>query len=83
MHLDLIWMLQKELSLLLKKLFQHVPTINSIWYLGAAIGGLLIILTVLFLAPCLIKKLIDDLWMIKAYIYGNGLWLREHKRVPI
>ena len=39
--------------------------------------------TVLFLAPCLIKKLIDDLWMIKASIYGNGLQLKEHKRVPI
>ena len=49
-----------------------------------AIGRLfLIILTVLFLAPCLIKKLIDDLWMIKASIYGNGLRLKEHKRVPI
>ena len=43
----------------------------------------LIILTVLFLAPCLIKKLIDDLWMIKASIYGNGLQLKEHKRAPI
>ena len=84
MHLDLIWMLQKELSLLLKKLFRHVPTINSIWYLGVAIGGLfLIILTVLFLAPCLIKKLIDDLWMIKASIYGNCLQLKEHKHAPI
>jgi len=62
MQPDLIWMLQKELSLLLKKLFRHVPTISSIWYLRTAIGGLfLIILTVLFLAPCLIKKLIDDL----------------------
>ena len=39
--------------------------------------------TVLFLAPCLIKKLIDDLWIIKASIYGNGLRLKEHKRVPI
>ena len=39
--------------------------------------------TVLLLAPCLIKKLTDDLWMIKASIYGNGLWLKEHKRVPI
>ena len=49
-----------------------------------AIGRLfLIILTVLFLAPCLIKKLIDDLWMIKASIYGNGLRLKEHKHAPI
>ena len=40
-------------------------------------------ITVLFLAPCLIKKLIDDLWMIKASIYGNGLQLKEHKRAPI
>jgi len=39
--------------------------------------------TVLFLAPCLIKKLIDDLWIIKASIYGNGLRLKEHKRAPI
>ena len=39
--------------------------------------------TVLFLAPCLIKKLIDDLWMIKTSIYENGLRLKEHKRVPI
>ena len=39
--------------------------------------------TVLLLAPCLIKKLTDDLWMIKASIYGNGLRLKEHKRVPI
>ena len=67
-----------------KKLFQHVPTVNSIWHLGTAIEGLfLIILTVLFLAPGLIKKLIDDLWMIKASIYGNGLRLKEHKCVPI
>ena len=43
----------------------------------------LIILTVVFLAPCLIKKLIDDLWMIKASIYGNGLRLKEHKHAPI
>ena len=41
------------------------------------------IITVLFLAPCLIKKPIDDLWMIKASIYGNGLQLKEHKRAPI
>ena len=74
----------KRAESFVKELFRHVPTVNSIWYLGAAIGGLfLIILTVLFLAPCLVKKLIDDLWMIKAYIYGNALWLREHKRVPI
>ena len=39
--------------------------------------------TVLFFAPCLIKKLIDDLWIIKASIYGNGLQLKEHKRAPI
>ena len=52
--------------------------------MGAAIGGLfLIILTVLFLAPCLVKKLIDDLWIIKASIYGNCLRLKEHKRAPI
>ena len=74
----------KRAESFVKELFRHVPTINSIWYLGAAIGGLfLIILTVLFLAPCLIKKLIDDLWIIKASIYGNGLRLKEHKRVPI
>ena len=29
------------------------------------------------------KKLIDDLWMIKASIYGNGLQLKEHKCMPI
>lgn len=74
----------KRAESFVKELFRHVPTINSIWYLGAAIGGLfLIILTVLFLAPCLIKKLIDDLWMIKASIYGNCLQLKEHKHAPI
>ena len=74
----------KRAESFVKGLFRHVPTVNSIWYLGVAIGGLfLILLTVLFLAPCLIKKLIDDLWMIKASIYGNGLWLKEHKCGPI
>ena len=67
----------KRAESFVKELFQHIPTVNSIWYLGAAIGGLLIILTVLFLAPCLIKKLIDDLWMIKASIYENGLRLKK------
>ena len=79
-HLDVA----KRAESFVKELFRHVPTVNSIWYLGVAIGGLfLIILTVLFLAPCLIKKLIDDLWMIKASIYGNGLRLKEHKCAPI
>ena len=74
----------KRAESFVRELFRHVPTINSIWYLRTAIGGLfLIILTVLFLAPCSIKKLIDDLWMIKASIYGNGLRLKEHKRTPI
>ncbi|XP_025143378.1 endogenous retrovirus group K member 13-1 Env polyprotein-like [Bubalus bubalis] len=74
----------KRAESFVKELFRHVPTVNSIWYLGAAIGGLfLIILTVLFLTPCLIKKLIDDLWMIKASIYGNWLQLKEHKHAPI
>ena len=74
----------KRAESFVKKLFRHVPTVSSIWYLGVAIRRLfLIILTVLFLAPCLIKKLIDDLWMIKASIYGNGLRLKEHKRAPI
>ena len=74
----------KRAESFVKKLFRHVPTIDSILYLGVAIGGLfLIILTVLFLAPCLIKKLIDDLWIIKASIYGNCLRLKEHKRAPI
>ena len=74
----------KRAESFVKKPFRHVPTVNSIWYLGVAIGGLfLIILTVLFLAPCLIKNLIDDLCMIKASIYGNGLRLKEHKRTPI
>ncbi|XP_055438900.1 endogenous retrovirus group K member 13-1 Env polyprotein-like [Bubalus kerabau] len=74
----------KRAESFVKELFRHVPTIDSILYLGVAIGGLfLIILTVLFLAPCLIKKLIDDLWIIKASIYGNCLRLKEHKRAPI
>ena len=74
----------KRAESFVKGLFRHVPTVNSIWYLGVAIGGLfLILLTVLFLAPCLIKKLIDDLWMIKASIYGNCLRLKEHKHAPI
>ena len=74
----------KRAESFVKKLFRHVPTVSSIWYLGTAIKRLfLIILTVLFLAPCLIKKLIDDLWIIKASIYENGLQLKEHKRVLI
>ena len=74
----------KRAESFVKKLFRHVPTVSSIWYLGTAIKRLfLIILIVLFPTPCLIKKLIDDLWIIKASIYGNGLRLKEHKRAPI
>ena len=48
----------KRAESFVKELFRNVPTVNSIWYFGAAMGGLfLIILTVLFPTPCLIKKL--------------------------
>ena len=68
----------KRAESFVKKLFRHVPTVSSIWYLGVAIRRLfLIILTVLFLVTCLIKKLINDLWMIKASIYENGLRLKK------
>ena len=56
--------------------FPDPPLLQSVDWEGQSI-------TVLFLTPCLIKKLIDDLWIIKASIYGNGLRLKEHKRVPI
>ena len=59
--------------------FPDPPLLQPVGWEGQSIP----ILTVLVLAPCLIKKLIDDLWMIKASIYGNGLQLKEHKCMPI
>ena len=59
--------------------FPNLPLLQHVGWEGQSIP----ILTVLVLAPCLIKKLIDDLWMIKTSIYENGLRLKEHKRVPI
>ena len=56
--------------------FPDPPLLQLVGWEGQSI-------TVLFLVPCLIKKLIDDLWIIKASIYGNGLRLKEHKHMPI
>ena len=42
--------------------FPDPPLLQPVGWEGQSI-------TVLFLAPCLIKKLIDNLWMIKASIY--------------
>ena len=56
--------------------FPDPPLLQLVGWEGQSI-------TVLFLVPCLIKKLIDDLWMIKASIYGNGLWLKKRKCAPI
>ena len=62
--------------------FPNLPLLQPVGWEGQSIP-IYTNETVLFLAPCLIKKLIDDLWMIKASIYGNGLRVKEHKRAPI